>query len=74
MPEEEAFLDTFQDKLSSTMGKNMDQAFHAQDDLVWDEDEELNQKEKEDEQRKEVTFQPPPIPQESNPLNEKPNI
>ena len=73
-PGDDAFLDAFQDELSSTMGKNLDQAFRAQDDLFWDEDAGQKQKENEDELGKEVTLQPPPVLQESSLPNEKPSI
>ena len=73
-PGDDAFLDAFQDELSSTMGKNLDQAFRAQDDLLWDEDMGQKQGTNEDEQGKEVTLQPPPVPQEVSQPNEKPSI
>ena len=74
--DQEEFLDAFQDETASIMAKNLNQAFRAQDDLIWNDTKGTNKeetKDKKDESRKEVTLQPP-LPQEASPANEKPNI
>jgi hypothetical protein len=72
---EEEFTDAFQDEASSIMGKNLDQAFCTQDDLVWNEMEGSNQwktEEKKEESTNNMTLQPPQ-PNEPSPVNKKMN-